>query len=91
MLASKFGTNLNLKTVYRMMDTIDDEGIIRLNSLVLRHTKDLVNNTIDIVYFDATTLYFESFCEDEGEDTMRKNGYSNDGKLHATSFMACRY
>ena len=82
MLASKFGTNLNLKTVYRMMDAIDDEGIIRLNSLVLRHTKDLVNNTIDIVYFDATTLYFESFCEDEGEDAIRKNGYSKDGKFN---------
>lgn len=47
-----------------MMDAIDDEGVMKLNSLVLHHTKDIVNNTIDIVYFDATTLYFESFSED---------------------------
>jgi transposase len=82
MLASKFGVNLDLKTVYRMMDTIGDDRIIKLNKLVLNHTKDLLNNTIDIVYFDATTLYFESFSEDEGDDAIKKNGYSKDGKFN---------
>lgn len=82
MLASKFGVNIDLKTVYRMMDKIDDDRIIKLNKLVLTHTKDLLNNTIDIVYFDATTLYFESFTEDEGDDAIKKNGYSKDGKFN---------
>jgi transposase len=82
MLASKFGVNLDLKTVYRMMDAIGDDRIIKLNKLVLNHTKDLLNNTIDIVYFDATTLYFESFSEDEGDDAIKKNGYSKDGKFN---------
>ena len=31
-----------------------------------------------VVYFDATTLYFESFDEDE----FKKNGYSKDGKFN---------
>jgi transposase len=82
MLASKFGSFVDLKTVYRMMDAISDDRIIKLNKLVLNHTKDLLNNTIDIVYFDATTLYFESFSEDSGEDAIKKNGYSKDGKFN---------
>ena len=87
MLASKFGINLNLKTVYRMMDMIDDKQIKKLNTLVLNKTKSLLDNKIDVIYFDATTLYFESFSEDidnlENEDeAIRKNGYSKDGKFN---------
>ena len=87
MLSSKFGVNLNLKTVYRMMDMIDDKQIKKLNKLVLAQTKSLLNDTIDVIYFDATTLYFESFTEDSDnpEDTneaIRKNGYSKDGKFN---------
>ncbi len=82
MLASKFGSFIDLKTVYRMMDAISDDRIIKLNKLVLNHTKDLLNNSIDIVYFDATTLYFESFSEDVGDEAIKKNGYSKDGKFN---------
>ena len=86
-LASKFGVNINLKSVYRMMDMIDDNGIKKLNKLVLNKTKSLFNNKIDVIYFDATTLYFESFNEDiDNEDdkneAIRKNGYSKDGKFN---------
>jgi transposase len=81
-LANNFGVKLDLKTVYRMMDAIDDNRIIKLNKLVLNQTKELLDNTIDIVYFDATTLYFESFKEDIGEDAIKKNGYSKDGKFN---------
>lgn len=87
MLSSKFGVNLNLKTVYRMMDMIDDKQIKKLNKLVLTQTKSLLDDKIDVIYFDATTLYFESFTEDSDnpEDTdeaIRKNGYSKDGKFN---------
>jgi transposase len=87
MLASKFGVNLNLKTVYRMMDMIDDKQIKKLNKLVLTQTKSLLDDKIDVIYFDATTLYFESFSEDidnpeDAEEAIRKNGYSKDGKFN---------
>ena len=87
MLASKFGVNLNLTTVYRMMDEIDDKGIKKLNKLVLNKTKALLDNKIDVIYFDATTLYFESFSEDidnpeDENEAIRKNGYSKDGKFN---------
>ena len=87
MLSSKFGVNLNLKTVYRMMDMIDDTQIKKLNRLVLTQTKSLLDDKIDVIYFDATTLYFESFTEDEDnpndkDEAIRKNGYSKDGKFN---------
>jgi len=87
MLSSKFGVNLNLKTVYRMMDMIDDKQIKKLNKLVLTQTKSLLDDKIDVIYFDATTLYFESFTEDidnpeDADEAIRKNGYSKDGKFN---------
>ena len=86
-LASKFGVNLNLQTVYRMMDLIDDKQIKKLNKLVLNKTKSLLDNKIDVIYFDTTTLYFESFNEDidnpdDANEAIRKNGFSKDGKFN---------
>jgi len=86
-LSSKFGVNLNLTTVYRMMDMIDTNRIKKLNTLVLHKTKTLLNDKIDVIYFDATTLYFESFSEDidnteDKDEAIRKNGYSKDGKFN---------
>ena len=70
-----------------MMDEIDDKGIKKLNKLVLNKTKALLDNKIDVIYFDATTLYFESFSEDinnpeDENEAIRKNGYSKDGKFN---------
>ena len=86
-LASKFGVNLNLQTVYRMMDLIDEQQIKKLNRLISNKTKSLLDNKIDIIYFDATTLYFESFSEDidnpdDENEAIRKNGFSKDGKFN---------
>ena len=86
-LSSKFGVNLNLTTVYRMMDMIDTKRIKKLNTLVLHKTKTLLDDKIDVIYFDATTLYFESFSEDidnpeDKDEAIRKNGYSKDGKFN---------
>lgn len=81
-LEENFGVSLDLKAVYRMMDKIDDKEILKLNKVVYNQTKALFRDKIDIVYFDATTLYFESFTEDSGEDAIKKNGYSKDGKFN---------
>jgi len=81
-LANNFGVTLDLSKVYRMMDDIDESVIEKLNTLAHNTTKKLFNDKIDVIYFDATTLYFESFTEDEGEDAIRKNGYSKDLKFN---------
>ena len=81
-LEENFGVKLKLKAVYDMMDKIGDREILKLNKLVYNKTKALFKERIDIVYFDATTLYFESFTEDTGDDAIKKNGYSKDGKFN---------
>jgi len=82
MLQEYFGIGLNLDLVYRMMDKLDDKAIEKLNTLSYNKTKELFDNKIDVIYFDATTIYFESFSEDEEKDAIRKNGYSKDLKFN---------
>jgi transposase len=77
-LETNFAVHLDLNLVYRMMDKISDKEILKLNKLVYTKTKSLFKEKIDVIYFDATTLYFESFTEDE----FKKNGYSKDGKFN---------
>jgi len=77
-LEANFAVHLDLNLVYRMMDKIGDKEILKLNKLVYTKTKGLFKEKIDVIYFDATTLYFESFTQDE----FKKNGYSKDGKFN---------
>lgn len=77
-LEQNFAVHLDLNLIYRMMDKIGDTEILKLNKLVYAQTKSLFKEKIDVIYFDATTLYFESFNEDE----FKKNGYSKDGKFN---------
>jgi len=77
-LEENFGVKLDLNSVYKMMDKIGDKEVLKLNKLVYGKTKELFRDKIDVVYFDATTLYFESFSEDE----FKKNGYSKDNKFN---------
>ena len=78
LLEENFGISLNLDSVYKMMDKLNDKSIEKLNALAYNKTKDLFGGKIDVIYFDATTLYFESFTEDE----FKKNGYSKDRKFN---------
>jgi transposase len=82
MLEDNFGISIDLDRVYRMMDKLDDKAIEKLNTLSYTKTKALFDDKIDVIYFDATTIYFESFTEDTGEDAIRKNGYSKDLKFN---------
>lgn len=76
-LEENFGITLSLDYVYKMMDKLDDEAIEKLNNLAYKTTLSLFGK-IDVVFFDATTIYFESFTEDE----FKKNGYSKDLKFN---------
>lgn len=78
MLEKKFGVSLKLDEVYKMMDKIDDKAIERLNRIIESQTKDLFGGKVDILFYDCTTIYFESFEEDE----LRKNGFSKDLKFN---------
>ncbi len=77
-LEQDFGVSLSLEKVYRMMDQLDDNTISRLQAMTCEGTRSLLSGALDVLFFDCTTLYFESFKEDE----LKQNGYSKDCKFN---------
>ena len=77
-LEQDFGVSLSLEKVYRMMDQLDDNTISRLQTMTCEGTRSLLPGALDVLFFDCTTLYFESFKEDE----LKQNGYSKDCKFN---------
>jgi transposase len=76
MLEEDFGVTLDLDKVYRMMDRLDDKTIDRLKKITYQNTLNLFGGKIEVIFYDATTIYFESFTSDE----LKKCGYSKDNK-----------
>jgi transposase len=61
-----------------MMDKLDDQSIERLKKITYQNTLNLFGGKINVIFYDATTIYFESFTPDE----LKKNGFSKDGKAN---------
>jgi transposase len=83
MLEREYGLNLDVNAVYRMMDFLDDEAIKRVKLHSYQYTKSLLDEKVDIIFYDCTTLYFESFIEDD----LKQNGYSKDGKFNQSQVL----
>lgn len=82
-LAEQFGIDLNLDHVYQMMDKIDDIFCDRIQKHALAATLQLTGEKLRVLFFDATTLYFESFIEDD----LKQNGYSKDHKFNQSQVL----
>ena len=78
MLSEEYGINTQLTAIYRMMDFIDDDAIEKIQEKTFVYTKQLKGEELDVVFYDCTSLYFESF-QQEG---LMQNGYSKDGKFN---------
>ena len=78
-LAEDYNEEISLEKMYRMMDKLHPH-ISRVKKLVVQNTLSLFNQQVDILFFDVTTLYFESFFEDD----LRRCGYSKDNKIKET-------
>ncbi len=78
MLEEDFGISLDLHRVYRMMDKLDDQAIEDLNKITYQKTLDLFGGTLDVIFIDTTTVYFESFDADD----LRDMGFSKDLKFN---------
>jgi transposase len=78
MLERDFGISIPLEKIYRMMDTLTDERINEVQEICWAHTIELFSEEIKVMFYDCTTLYFESFTEDE----LRQFGYSKDHKFN---------
>lgn len=76
LLANDFGVQIDLQRVYRMMDHIDEKAIAEIQRCACQMTNSLLPGKAKVVFYDCTTLYFESFESDE----LKQNGFSKDGK-----------
>ena len=77
LLEEDFGVRLPLEKVYRMMDQLDASRVERLQRLSGAAAESLLAEPLDLLFFDCTTLYFESFVADE----LKQPGYSKDAKF----------
>ena len=58
------------------MDKLNNTQKERVQGISVRHTQALFGGNIGILFYDVTTLYFETTDKDE----LRNNGFSKDGK-----------
>lgn len=79
LLEEDYAIKIALGKIYRMMDHVakqEDE----IRSRIARSTLSLFQEQVDVLFFDVTTLYFESIDRDE----LREFGYSKDCKFKET-------
>ena len=62
--------------IYRYLDKLHATQKRSVQQISYRHTLKILNNVMQVVFYDVTTLYFEIKDEDE----IRKPGFSKDGK-----------
>jgi hypothetical protein len=72
-LEKRYARAHDLDAIYRLMDKVFSQ-INDIKKLTFAKTKSILPETIDILFFDCTTLYFESTKLDE----LRQFGYSKD-------------
>ena len=75
-LEEDFGVSLPLEKVYRMMDRLDAKAIAHLRTRVGEASRALLPEPVAVLFFDCTTLAFETAVE----DALRQHGFSKDGK-----------
>lgn len=62
--------------VYRYLDKLYNTQKTIVEEISYRHTKEILPDQQSILFYDVTTLYFES----EQEDELRVTGFSKEGK-----------
>lgn len=69
----------SLDSIYRMVTALSKRADFLIKT-VAQQTQSLFSEKIDVVFFDISTLYFESTIQDE----LRDFGYSKDNKFKET-------
>ncbi len=78
LLHKQFGVGLNIDHIYQMMDKLNESFSERAQERALSSALNLTGEKLQVLFYDATTLYFESFQE----DALKQNGYSKDMKFN---------
>ncbi len=76
------GIKIEADAIYRFLDELNDKHKETAERIAFEWTKKTLKN-IAVVFYDMTTLYFET----EDEDDLRKIGFSKDGKFQNPQIM----
>lgn len=71
-----FREDVHYKKIYRYMDKLYDTQRELVQQISVEHTMSILDGCIGLVFYDVTTLYFET----AKEDVLRSPGFSKDGK-----------
>lgn len=70
------GREVDINVIYRFMDKLGESFRQRVQQISVEHTRKVLGGKIGIVFYDVTTLYFET----AREDSLLMPGFSKDGK-----------
>lgn len=74
---SRFGAKKYTEdTVYRYMDKLHSTQKELVEQISYTHSKQVLGDNLQVVFYDVTTIYFEV----DNEDELRKTGFSKEGK-----------
>ena len=78
-LKSYFDEDVRLHNIYRYMDKLYNTQREKVQRISVEHTMRILGGRIGVVFYDVTTLYFES--APQPDDALRQAGFSKDGKM----------
>ena len=75
-LKNYYDEDLDLSKIYRYLDKLNDRHKHLVQDISVRHTMEILGGHIGVMFYDVTTLYFET----DRQDDLRKTGFSKEGR-----------
>ena len=75
-LKSYYDEDIQLHKIYRYLDKLYNTQQEEIQRISVEHTRTILGGKIGLMFYDVTTLYFET----DKSDGFREKGYSKDGK-----------
>lgn len=75
-LKSYYDEDVDLNRIYRYMDKLYNTQMALAQQISVEHTRKIFGGRIGLMFYDVTTLYFET----PQTDALREPGFSKDGK-----------
>ena len=75
-LKNYYDEDLDLSKIYRYLDRLNGRPKHLVQDISVRHTMQVLGGHIGVMFYDVTTLYFETDRQDE----LRKTGFSKEGR-----------
>lgn len=86
MIARNYGMECQVDSIYKLMDQLTEKVITQTKKIIHNHTTHLLSKqkeTVDVMFYDLTTVYFET----NSQDILRDFGFSKDGKFQHVQIM----